>query len=150
MASLNRTRGAQYPLVAELVMDFSTAASDTLVNTSGTRQALNAVQANVDYDAISVPPNAIVVGGEVSVESAVVGPTASTLSVGDPTLATRYANAVSLLAAARTALTLTGYVTDGADIRIRLNNTVAAATAGRVALRVMYTLRGRAHETASV
>jgi hypothetical protein len=65
---------------------------------------------------------------------------------GDSTTANRYANDVNLKSAARTALTITGYVSDGAEIQITpvLVGTAATAGAGRVV--VEYVISGRAHE----
>lgn len=144
MSALFKIDAAQRVYSMELLLNFSTAAADTLRNVSGVVQQINAIQSNVDYEAFCMIPGAVVIGGEVTVETAVVGPTASAISLGDAGSATRYANAVSMLSAARTALTLTGLVSDGSDLRIRINNTVAAATAGLVSVRVMYVLRGKA------
>lgn len=60
-------------------------------------------------DAISVPANAIVTGGDIVVVTPWTTTGTATLSLGDAGSATRYASAVNLKAAARTALTLTGY-----------------------------------------
>lgn len=145
MALIRASRTAQYPLVAEIVINFD----DTFVATNGVTNGLAAgLMTNVDLNAIPLPPNAIVVGGEVTVETAVAGPTAATLSVGDASSATRHANAVDLKTAGRTALTLTGYVNAAGDnLQLRLNTTVAVATAGKVSVRVMYVVRGRTSET---
>jgi hypothetical protein len=63
----------------------------------------------VAENAIEVPEGAIVVGGDIVVLTAWNTTGTATLSLGDAGSATRYANAVNLKAAARTALTLTGY-----------------------------------------
>lgn len=144
MALLKKTRGGQYPLLAEFVFNFN----DTMVDVSGVTQDFGsvAIKTNVDYLVIPLPSGATVIGGELIVDTAFVGPTAATLSVGDSASATRYASAVSILAAARTALTLTGFRGAGEDIRIRLNTTVAVATAGKVTVRVLYTVQNRQNE----
>jgi hypothetical protein len=67
------------------------------------------VASGVAEDAIEVPDGAIVVGGDITVVTPWNTTGAATLSLGDAGSATRYANAVNLKAAARTALTLTGY-----------------------------------------
>ncbi|MGJ3704645.1 hypothetical protein [Variovorax sp. AFSI2.2] len=95
-------------------------------------------------NAISLPGNAIVVGGALTVLTAWNSATTATLSLGDATLATRYANAVDLKTAARTALTLTGYKhTVGEWLKALIAQTGAAATAGAARLEVEYIVAGR-------
>lgn len=161
MANLQAARGAQYPLMAEFTFDVSTAANDSMATTvgnviGGATPVYNAavtpiggVATNI-FDVIKLPPNAVVVGGDVTVETAVVGPTASTITVGDAGNATRYLGSTSLLAAGRTALVPTQFVGIGDNIRITVANTVAAATAGKVTVRVLYTIRGRVQEVQPV
>lgn len=87
----------------------------------------------------------MIIGGDLVVETAGVGPTAYTVALGDSGSATRYLAATSLLAAARTALTLTGYrVTE--NLRLTINSTVANATAGKATVRVMFTIPNRVNE----
>lgn len=154
MAALKSSRTAQWPLQAEFTFDLSVDTMPTTVgnviggaapvyNAAGV--AMGAVATNI-FDMLPLPPNATVVGGEVIVETAVVGPTASTLSLGDLNGATRYAATVNLLAAGRTALTLTGYRGVGENVRGTVVNTVAVATAGKVTIRVQYTVQNRANE----
>jgi hypothetical protein len=157
MAALKATRGAQAPLVAAFTFDVSTAVADTMPTVVGnviagaipaynaTGVSIGAVASQI-FDVINLPVNAVVIGGEVVVETAVVGPTVSTISVGDAGSATRYLGATNLLAAARTALVPTGFVGTGGNIRITVNNTVAVATAGKVTVRVLYVIRGRQSE----
>lgn len=144
MAQLKASRSAQYPLQQEFTFNFDDTAIDTVAGTSKTFGST--FGQSLVFDALPLPPGATVVGGEIVVETAGVGPTAYTLSVGDSGSATRYANAVSLLSAARTALTLTGYRGTGENIRLSVNGTVANATAGKVTVRVMYTIQGRSNE----
>ena len=157
MAALKQTRGAQWPLLAEFTFDVSTAVADTMPTVvgnviGGASPAYNAagvVIGNVGtniFEVIGLPVNATVVGGEVVVETAVAGPTASTITVGDSGSATRYLGSTSLLSAARTALTPTGFRGAGENIRITVANTVANATAGKVTVRVLYTVQGRQNE----
>ena len=58
--------------------------------------------------AIELPLGAVVIGGDIVVVTPFNG-TTNTLSLGDPTLGTRYATTVDLKTAARTALTVTGF-----------------------------------------
>ncbi|EER61544.1 conserved hypothetical protein [Acidovorax delafieldii 2AN] len=96
-------------------------------------------------NAIELPPGAEVVGGEIVVDTA-FNSTTNTLTLGDVTTAARYANAVDLKTAARTALTLTGFLTTTTErfIQANLAYTGAAPTAGSVRIRVDYVVAGRA------
>lgn len=154
MSALRQARGAQYPLTAEFTFDVSTAVADTMPTVvgnviGGAAPAYNAAGVSIGavgtniFEVIGLPPNAVVVGGELVAETAVAGPTVSTVAVGDSGNATRYLAATSVLAAGRTPLVLTGYVGSGENIRITVNNTVAVATAGKVTVRVSYIVRGR-------
>lgn len=98
------------------------------------------------YAALDLPVNAIVVGGDLVVTTAWNTATTATLSVGDATLATRYATTVDLKTAARTALTNTGFTHGAADNSLRGTTAYvgAAATAGAARLRVDYIVKGRA------
>lgn len=141
MALLKKTRGSQYPLHAEVVLNI---AADTVTATDGTVKALKA-QAVV-AELIPLPPNATIVGGEIVVETASNDTGTSTMSVGDSASAARYLGATSLKAAARTALVPTGYRGVGEDIRLTLANANGDATAGKVTVRVAYVIAGRMQE----
>lgn len=141
MALLKATRSSQYPLMAEFTFNFD----DTMVNTAGVTTDFKTVGTPA-FDAINLPANANVIGGEIVVETAYATSTVATVSVGDSTSATRYASAVDIKTAARTALTLTGYRGSGENLRLTFNITVAAATAGKVTVRVLYTIQNRAQE----
>lgn len=142
MSKLIAARGAQYPLVAEFTFKFD----DTMVDINGALKDFKTVGSTV-VDAINLPPNAIVVGGEVVTETAVTGSTAYNVSVGDSGSATRYMGVTDRTAAGRTALVPTGYVGNGEQIRVTVAPTVAAATAGKVTVRVQYIVRNRVNET---
>lgn len=141
MSALKKNRTLQYGLWAE----FTFSIGDTMINTSGNADAFDTVASHV-FDVIGLPPNAIVVGGEVVTETAFVGSTAYNVSVGDSGSATRYLGATDKTTAARTALVPTGYVGAGEDIRLTVAPTVATATAGKLTVRVNYVVRGRANE----
>jgi hypothetical protein len=161
MSALKASRGAQWPLMTSITLDFSTAGADTMATVVGNviggaapasnvvGLPINAVSTNI-YEMLNLPVGATIVGGEIVVETAVVGPTVSTLSLGDLSSATRHATTVDLKTAARTALTLTGYragiTAAGKNLRGTVNNTVAAATAGRVTIRALYVTEGRTSE----
>lgn len=93
-----------------------------------------------------VPPKAQVVGGDIVVET-VFNSTTNTVSVGDSGSATRYASAVDLKAAARTALTLTGYkYTTATDILATYAQTGTAPTQGKARIAIHYIVLDRGHE----
>ena len=150
MALKKITRAAQWPLVAEFTASFSDTAKDAVtgaVKGFGTTAAENLV-----LDAIALPQGAVVCGGEVIVETQGVGPTAYTVKLGVAGDDACFLAASDLLAAANTRypllLTKQLAVNDGKDLRLTMASTVAAATAGKFRIRVMYTIDGRADNLA--
>lgn len=99
------------------------------------------------YEAFDLPSGAVVVGGEIIVDTAFNSST-NTLSLGDASSATRYANAVNTQTPARTALTLTGFKTTGSQPNLIATSasTGATPTAGKVRINVSYIVTGRAQE----
>lgn len=142
MPVLKAARNAQYPLYAEFTFNFD----DTMTDKDGATKDFKTVGTSIVADVINLPPYAVVVGGDVVTETAVAGSTAYNISVGDSGSATRYLGATDRVAAGRTALVPTGYVGAGENLRLTVAPTVAAATAGKVTVRVMYTIRNRACE----
>lgn len=156
---LNAARSAQYLAESEFTFNFydwvvdkldgtkKTLGSTVAASADPTEAALTGPVANtVVFEAVNLPEGAVVVGGELIVETAGAGPTAYILSLGDSVSATRYANAVDLKTAARTALSLTGFRTTE-NIRATLAYTVANATAAKVTVRVLYVLPGKSNES---
>lgn len=141
MAAITATRQSQYPLYAE----FTFTIGDTMVNTSGAADAFATVAAHV-FDVINLPPFATVVSGEVVTDTAFAGSTAYNVTVGDSASATRYLGTTDKTTAARTALVPTGFIGAGENIRLTVTPTVATATAGKITLRVQYTVKGRGNE----
>lgn len=150
------TRGSQNVQVAEFVCSFD----DTMVDTSGATKTMSAITTGDIFKAISLPPGAVIIGGELQVEVQGVGPTAYTVAVGRSADGAAFTEA-SLLAATdvktavgtRTALTLTDAdVNPGFqsaqynDVYIQIVRSVAVATAGKFALRVMFVTRGKVNE----
>jgi hypothetical protein len=126
-AALKLANGRQYVLTAEQVIDVAN------MNESG-----------VAVTAIKLPYGAQVVGGAVTVDAAFDAATA-TLAVGDASTAGRYVAAANIAATGRVALVPTGFVSDGADIRV--TPTFAdPVTVGKVRVQVQYVISGRAHE----
>lgn len=142
MAKKLAARGGQYPITTEFTIDV---ANDTMKNVSGVDDDFKVVGSHV-FDAILLPTNAIVVGGEVVTETAVSGSTAYNVSVGDSVSATRYLGVTDKVAAGRTALVPTGFVGGGEQIRVTVAPTVADATAGKITVRVSYIIRNRVNE----
>lgn len=155
------SRTAQYPLTRDFtfqhnnwVVDSADGAKKTLgstvaLSTDPSEPALNGPAANtVTFDCIPVPPGAVIVGGEVIVETAYAGSTAATLSLGIADSLTTLANAVDLKTAARTALTLTSPLlcNAGQNVRATIAYTVANATAGKVRVSLTYKVDGRTSE----
>jgi hypothetical protein len=141
MANLTAARQSQFVMEAEFVFSIG----DTMTNTSGAEDNFHTVAAHI-FDVINLPPNAIVVGGEVVTETAVTGSTAYNITVGDSGVANRYLGTTDRTAAGRTALVPTGFVSDGENLRLTVTPTVAASTAGKISVKVMYIQRGRANE----
>lgn len=145
MALLTKNRSAQYPLVQEFVFNFN----DTMVDSAGVTKDFKSVGTPV-FTVFSLPVGAVALGGHLIVETAYAGPTVATVSVGDSGSATRFLAATSLLTAASTGLAIpvTG-LASGSDVRLTFDLTVAAATAGRARVRIMYTIDGRGNEVQS-
>ena len=104
----------------------------------------------ITFDCMPMPVGAVIVGGDVIVETAYATSTAATLSLGIAGSLTTLANAVDLKTAARTALTLTSPLLSnaGQNVRATMAYTVANATAGKVRVRLEYVIDGRANEHA--
>ena len=150
MALKKITRAAQWPLVAEFTASFNDTAKDAV--TGATKGFGTTIAENLILDAIALPQGAVVCGGEVIVETQGVGPTAYTVKLGVAGDDACFLAASDLLAAANTRypllLTKQLAVNDGKDLRLTMASTVAAATAGKFRIRVMYTIDGRADNLA--
>jgi hypothetical protein len=141
MALLKAARAAQNVMEAE----FSFTIGDTMVNTAGAADAFSSVAAHV-FDVINLPPQAVVVGGEVVTDTAFTGSTAYNVTVGDSASAARYLGTTDKTTAGRTALVPTGYLGLGENLRLTVTPTLGAATAGKITVRVQYVVTGRANE----
>jgi len=163
---LQATRGTQYIQQAEFVFNFNNWVVDSV---DGVKKTFGSTVANATdpletgltaatglvFDCIPLPQGAVVVGGEVIVETAFVGIGAgATLSLGIAGATTAYVSALDLDAAAagsRTALTLTAPLTSngGQNVRLTTAGLTATATAGKVRVRVQFTIDGRAQEVSA-
>ena len=155
------SRTAQYPLVAEFSASFNEWVVDsvsTVKETLGSTVALSTdpleagltgpVANTIVFDCIPMPVGAVIFGGAVIVETAYAGSTAATLSLGIAGSTTALAATVDLKTAARTAITLTTPLlcNGGQNVRATIAYTVANATAGKVRVRIDYTIDGRTSE----
>lgn len=157
------SRTAQYPLFAEFAFSFNEWAVDSVDNTKKTFGS--AVGASTDpsepallagtgvvFDCIPLPTGAVITGGEVIVEQAFVGIGAgATLALGVAGDTACYLAAMDLDAAtvnSRTPLLLTKALAsnNGANMRMTTAGLTATATAGKVRVRVQYTIDGRTSE----
>jgi len=141
MAALKAARTAQNVMEAEFVFSIG----DTMTNTSAAADAFATVAAHV-FDVINLPVGAIIVGGSITTDTAFTGSSAYNVTVGDSGSASRYLGSTDKTSAATTALVPTGYIGVGENIRLTVTPTVAAATAGKVTLRVLYVVQFRANE----
>lgn len=144
MSKLRPTRSAQRVMSAEFVFSFN----DTMEDINGVEKSFGSTHADQGtFDVIPMPVGAVIVGGEVIVETAGVGPTAYTMDVGTAASGAALANDVNLKSAARTALTVAALACNaGEKVRIAIASTEANATAGKVRVRVNYTIDGKADD----
>ena len=141
MTELIKVRGSQPLQVAE----FTFTIGDTMVNSAGADDAFASVAAHV-FDIIPQEAGMILVGGDVTTETAFVGSTAYNVKVGDATSDNRYLGTTDKVAAGRTALVPTGFVSTGEAIRLTVTPTVADATAGKLTVRAHFIKRNRTTE----
>ena len=172
MAKKYASRSAQYPLVAEFVFNYNEWSVDTVsgvkatygvaVATDSASRPLDPITGAVEtgltagtgivFDCIPMPVGAVIVGGEVIVDTAYVGiGSGATLNLGIAGSTSALVSALDLDAAAagsRTALTMTAPLlcSAGQNIRLTTAGLTATASAGKVRVRVQYTIDGRTSE----
>lgn len=160
---LNASRTAQWPLMAEFVFTHNGWVIDsvdqvkktfgsTVGNSTDPLEPGLTAGTGVVFDCIPMPVGAVITGGEVIVEQAFVGIGAgATLNLGIAGSTSALVSALDLDAAtagARTALTLTAPLlcNAGQNVRLTTAGLTATATAGKVRVRVQYTIDGRTSE----
>lgn len=148
MAVLKATRASQPVQSAEFVFNFNDTALDSV---SGASKTFGSVFGDaIVFDAIPLPVGAVVVGGDLTVETQGVGPTAYTAAVGRSGAAAGLLAATDLKTAVGTRVALTGlgiaHLTGG-NVRLTIASSVANATAGKFRLRVEFVTNDRACET---
>ena len=157
------TRGAQRISVAEFVFAFNQWVIDSV---DGVKKTFGSTVANsadpaepnltagtgVVFDCIHMPRGAYIIGAEVLVETAFAGIGAgATLSLGKEGAATAIVNAADLDAATSgTKLTIASFspvlCNSGESLRLTTAGLTATATAGKVRVRVQYTIDDKANE----
>lgn len=155
------SRSAQWPLVAEFVFNYNDWVVDSV---DGVKKTFGSTVANsvdpaepnltaatgVVFDCLKLPRGAYITGVEVLVETAFVGiGVGATLSLGIAGSATALVNAADLDAAtAGSKLTVATFnpvlANSGQDIRLTTAGLAATATAGKVRVRVSYTIDDKA------
>lgn len=145
MANLTATRGAQEVLNASFVFNFD----DQMVPASGGTAISGTTRVDFGktniaatvFNIINLPLDAVVVGGQLVVETAF--DTASyAVTIGDTTSTNRYLSTADRKAAALTALVPTGYRTIGEPIVIGITN-ADVCTTGKATVRLQYVIHGR-------
>ncbi len=143
MAQKIATRGAQPVMSA----DFSAVFNDTMLDVNGAPKTFGSAIGSSVFEVINLPAGAVIVGGELIVETAGVGPTVYTVAVGTAGSPESFLVATDAKATTRAPLTGLGLqANDGKNVRVTVNATVAPATAGKFRLRVEYVIDGRATE----
>lgn len=101
-----------------------------------------------DLAAITLPPNSIILSGDITTTEAWDSTTSDVMDVGDSVSQNRYLNDGNIRAlAARVALVPTGFVHPGGDITVRWTSGGGTPTTGKVRLTIQYVQVGRAEAT---
>lgn len=139
--NLKAARTAQRPLIAEFQYNFN----DTMLDVAGVSKDFGLASLAMAFDVINLPPNAVVVGGDITTETA-FDTAAYSVQIGDSAVANRYLAATDVKALGRTALVPSGFRNvDGLNLRITIANTDGCTT-GKGTVRVHYIISGRADE----
>lgn len=158
-----RPSNRQFPLIAEAFIDFQdllkgapvkTAATDIPgvvdigdANSAGIADGTGSSLSGIAFNLFELPAGAIVIGGDIKVLTAFNSGTSDTLSIGDSGSATRYASAVSIASAARTALTVPArQVSSTEKVTATWTGSGAAPSAGQAHVTLQYIIPGRAVE----
>lgn len=145
MSKIFANRVAQWPLVAEFTFNFD----DTMVNSLGAEVDFGKVNlggANGIFDIAALPYGATIIGGEVVTETA-FDTAGFDVTIGDATSANRYLASTDAKGAGRVPLVPTGFVSTGEAIRLAFSSD-DVCTAGKMTVRIMYTIRNRSNEVA--
>lgn len=103
------------------------------------------VTSGVDYNAIDLPPNSVIISGSSFTTEAWNSTTSDVLDVGDAASQNRYLNDGNIRAAnALVALVPTGFVHPGGPITVRWVSGGGTPTTGKLRLLVQYVTLGKA------
>lgn len=140
MSKLIASRGSQNVQCAEFTFEYD----DTMLDTSGALKDFGKTNtAASTFEVINLPPEAVVVGGDLITETAFDAAT-YTVSVGDADSATRYLGSTDKKGVGRTPLVPTGHRSGG---NLRITVTAAdACTTGKATLRVLFITPNRITE----
>ena len=106
------------------------------------------VTTGVDVTAMELPPNSIILSGQLVTTEAWNSTTSDVMDVGDSGSQNRYLNDGNIRSlASRVALVPTGYVTTGAPLTVRWVSGGGTPSTGKVRLEVLYVQQGRAEAT---
>lgn len=142
MSVLIASRGAQWLKTAEFTFNFN----DTMLDVNGVSKDFGLTNTSATtWEIIKLPPGSTVQGGEIVTETAF--DTASyAVVLGDSTTADRYHASADLKGAARVAVLTPGFRnTAGLNVRIGITN-ADACTAGKMTVRVNYTVADQINE----
>ncbi len=143
MSKLIAARTAQTVLEAEFRFNFD----DTMVNTAGNEVDFGKVNlggAAGSFMVIPLPIGATVLDGEVVTDTA-FDTAGFDVTFGDTSVANRYLASTDLKGAGRQALTPTGYVGNGENLVLGFSSD-DVCTAGKMSVRVRYTVQNRVSE----
>lgn len=106
------------------------------------------VTAGADLAAMELPPNAVVLSGNLYTTEAWNSTTSDTFDVGDADSQNRYLNDGNIRAAgALVALVPTGFTHTGGDLTVRWNSGGGTPTTGKLRMTVEYIILGRGCST---
>lgn len=146
MALLKKSRGAQYPLVAEFQFNFN----DTMVDVNGVTRDFGSLAGGSSaatvytFEVIPLPPGAVVIGGGWSTETA-FDTAGFDVTIGDAGAANRYLASTDVKALGNFVVTPTGLRSDGGNLRITIS-TDDACTTGKATVRIEYVVANRINE----
>jgi Flp pilus assembly protein CpaB len=101
-----------------------------------------------DLSAISLPPNSVILAGEIVTTEAWNSTTSDVMDVGDAASQNRYLNDGNIRAlGARVALVPTGFIHPGGDLTVRWTSGGGTPTTGKSRLTVQYMQLGRGDST---
>lgn len=143
MSTLKASRTAQWPLVQEFRFTWEDLMANSLGNSVDFGK-VNLGGAAGFFDIIPLPPNAIVIGGEVETLQA-FDTAGYDVTIGDSAVTNRYLASTDLKGAGRQVITPTGYLGAGENIRFGFTSD-DVCTQGEMCVRIWYVVKNRSNE----